>query len=107
MRGLKYTRISRRYVMAKRKFSNDYKREAVKLVLEQGLPVAEVARDLGVHETTLHGWVRKERDGILDPSSPKSQELDELKRLRKENAVLKREREILKKAAAFFARENN
>jgi len=90
--------------MSKRKFTNEFKQEAVKLVLEQGLSVCAAGRDLGVKETTLHGWVRKARDGILDPLSPKSQEVEDIKRLRKENAVLKREREILKKATAFFAK---
>lgn len=90
--------------MAKRKFSNEYKGEAVKLVLEQGLSVHRAARDLGIKDTTLHGWIAKARAGILDPNSPKLQELEELKRLRREVSVLKQEREILKKATAFFAK---
>ena len=90
--------------MTKRKFTNDYKTEAVKLVLEQGLPVSRAAQDLGIRDTTLHGWLRKARAGVLDPASPKSQELEEIKRLRRENALLKQEREILKKATAFFAK---
>lgn len=90
--------------MVKRKFTNEYKGEAVKLVLEQGLSVSRAAKDLGVKSTTLHGWIGKARAGVLDPESPKSQELEEIKRLRRENAVLKQEREILKKATAFFAK---
>jgi transposase len=90
--------------MAKRKFTNEYKAEAVKLVIEQGLSVSEAARDLGIRDTTFHGWVKKARDGVLDPHSPKSQELEELKRLRREVTVLRQEREILKKATAFFAK---
>ena len=90
--------------MAKRKFTNDYKAEAVRLVLEQGLSVHEAANDLGIKDTTLHGWLKKARDGVLDPQSAKSQELEELKRLRRENTVLKQEREVLKKATAFFAK---
>jgi transposase len=90
--------------MAKRKFTNEYKQEAVRLVQEQGLAAARVARDLGVNETTLYGWLTKARAGVLDPTSPKSQELEEIKRLRKENALLRQEREILKKATAFFAK---
>ncbi len=90
--------------MTKRKFTNEFKLEAVKLVLEQGLSVPKAARDLGVKETTLYGWITKARDGVLDPASSKSQELEELKRLRREVAVLRQEREILKKATAFFAK---
>jgi transposase len=76
----------------------------VRLVLEQGLSVHRAAADLGIKDTTLRGWIEKARLGILDPQSPKSQELEEVKRLRRENAVLKQEREILKKATAFFAK---
>ena len=90
--------------MPKKKFTNDYKVEAVKLVLEQGLKASRVAHDLGITDTTLHGWLAKARAGVLDPASPKSQELEELNRLRRENAILKQEREILKKATAFFAK---
>lgn len=92
--------------MSKRKFSNEYKQEAVKLVLEQGLKASEAARDLGIKETTLYNWVSKAKHGLLDPESPKSHELEELKRLRKELSIVKREREILVKAAAFFAKLN-
>lgn len=92
--------------MARRKFTNEFKKEAVKLVLEQGLKVSEAARDLGIPATTLQNWLRRDRDGLLDPSSPKRQELEELKRLRKENAELREERAILKKATAFFAKHS-
>ena len=90
--------------MERRKFTNEFKQEAVKLVKREGLSVSRAARDLGVKETTLYNWVKKAREGILDPESPKSQELEELKRLRKENRQLHSEREILKKATAFFAK---
>lgn len=90
--------------MTKRKFTNEYKAEAVKLVLEQGLSVVQAAKDLGLRDTTLHGWIHKARAGVLDPQSPKSQELEEIKLLRRENALLKQEREILKKATAYFAK---
>lgn len=90
--------------MKRRKFTNDYKREALRLVLEQGLKVAEAARDLGVTESTLHNWLKKERDAMLDPASPKVHEHEELKRLRKQVARLNREKEILEKATAYFAK---
>ncbi len=81
--------------------------EAVKLVLEQGLSVRRVAQDLGVKESTLQGWLNKARAGTLDPKSPKSQELEEIKRLRRELSIVKQEREILKKATAFFAKKSH
>ena len=92
--------------MKRRKFTNEFKAEAVKLVRNQGIKVAVAARDLGLSETTLHNWLKRDSEGMLDPSSPQRQEHEELKRLRKENSRLKREKEILVKATAFFAKLN-
>jgi transposase len=90
----------------KRKYDAEFKREAVRLVLEEGLRVREVERNLGITHGVLKGWVQKHRDhqdaafaGTLDPQSPEA----ELKRLRKENEQLRRERDILKKAVAIFS----
>jgi transposase len=93
--------------MKRRKFTNEFKCEAVKLVLEQGLSIAQAGRDLGIGETTLGKWIDREKKGILDPESLKSHELGELRRLRKENQQLRMEREILKKATAFFAKHGD
>ena len=90
--------------MVRRKFSREFREEAVKLVESEGVKVSEAARDLGISESTLHNWVRKSREALLDPSSAKSEELAELKRLRKEVRRLEMERDILKKATAFFAK---
>lgn len=88
----------------RRKYSREFKAEAVKLVLEQGLTRAQASRDLGVAESVLGRWVQlAERDA--QPGAITAEEREELKRLRKENKVLRTEREILKKAAAFFAKE--
>jgi transposase len=79
---------------------------AVRLVFESGRPIAHVARDLGVHEEALRTWVRQaradrgERRDLLT-----SEEREELKRLRKENAELRRANAILKDASVSFARE--
>jgi len=74
------------------------------LVLEQGLSRAQASRDLGVAESVLGRWVQvAERDNR--PGALTAEEREELKRLRKENKVLRTEREILKRAAAFFAKE--
>jgi transposase len=91
--------------MGKRTFSTEYREEAVKLVLESGRPIAAVARDLGINEGTLGNWVNKYRS-----EHPVSEELNisdraRLKELEKENRDLRLERDFLKKAAAFFAKE--
>jgi transposase len=88
-----------------RKFSPEYRDEAVKMVLETGRPIAEVARDLGINESTLGNWVTQYRR-----DHPVSEELSvsdraRLKELEKENRELRMERDFLKKAAAFFAKE--
>ena len=91
--------------MGKRTFSAEYREEAVKLVLESSRPIAAVARDLGINEGTLGNWVNKYRS-----EHPASEELNiseraRLKELEKENRELRMERDFLKKAAAFFAKE--
>ncbi len=94
----------------KRKYySKQFKIDAVKLVTEQGYNVSEAARNLGIHHTSLRHWKKQfETDG--NQSFPGkgyiSPEKEELYRLRKENKRLRMEREILKKAAAFFANES-
>lgn len=94
--------------MQRRKFSREYKLEAVKLVRERGVSVAQAARDLDVHENVLRKWVK---DYGSDPAQAfpghgqmKPEQL-EIARLRKEVAKLKAERDILKKAAAYFAKD--
>lgn len=87
----------------KRKFSEEYKAEAVRLVVEQGLTAAQAARDLGLGQSTLDNWVRAKR-AEQQPEALTAEERAELKRLRKEVAVLKLERDILKKATAYFAK---
>lgn len=88
-----------------RKFTPEYRHEAVKLVLESARPIAEVARELGINEGTLGNWVNTYRR-----EHPLSEELDlpersRLRALERENRDLRMQAEFLKKAAAFFARE--
>ena len=84
----------------------EFRREAVRLALTSGRTRREIANDLGIGLSTLTRWVSQERDA--DAPSEVSVNLHaELKRLRRENAVLKQERDILKKAAAFFAKEGS
>ena len=91
--------------MARRKFTREFKISAVKLVNEQGYSIPEAARSLGVDPNCVRGWVEKfSSETGLAPSGEGAMAV-ELRRLRKENARLLMEREILKKAAAFFAKE--
>jgi len=87
----------------RRKYTREFKEEAVKLVTAQGYRVAEAARNLGVDVNTLGRWKRDMDCGTGPVGSADLQ--SELARLRKENKRLLMEREILKKAAAFFAKE--
>ena len=93
----------------RRQFSREFKFEAVRLVKERGVSVAQAARDLDVHENVLRKWVRElvsdpqqafPGKGVMKP------EQAEIENLRKEVAKLRIERDILKKAAAYFARES-
>ena len=92
----------------RRKFTPEFKDEAVRLVLDTGKPIAVVARDIGVVEGTLGNWVNLWRIEHADEESALSvSERAELAQLRRDNQTLRMEREFLKKAAAFFATEQN
>ena len=88
----------------RKKYTAEFKAEAVKLVKAQGLSIAQVALDLGVGQSTLDKWVREARIRASDPNALSETELAELKRLRKENHLLKIERDLLKKTAIYFAK---
>ncbi len=92
----------------RRTFSREFKLAAVKKVVEQGLSCGEVARDLNVRDNLIRNWRKAfEADGTLQAEVNQSPSVEaELKRLREENRQLKMERDILKKATAFFAKEN-
>lgn len=91
----------------RRSFSRDFKLEAVKLVKEGGLGVGRAAKDLGICETSLRRWVKQyEIDQGTGPTGAlTTTEKEELRRLRREVRTLRMEREVLKKATAFFAKE--
>ena len=94
---------------SRRRFTQEFKDDATSLVVEQGYSCAEVGRRLGVSENNVNRWVRQHRDKYESASTDgltRDQLEAELKRLRKENKRLEMEREILKKAAAFFANES-
>jgi transposase len=90
----------------RRRFDGDFKAQAVRLVLDEGKTVGAAARDLDLTETALREWVKRARaDRTLGRTGLTSAEREELAQLRKENRQLRLEREILKNAAAFFAKE--
>ena len=94
--------------MERRKFGREFKVEAVRLVRERGVSVAQAARDLDVHETVLHRWIKQlsaDPQHAFPGRGQMKPEQAEIDRLRKEVARLRAERDILKKAAAFFARD--
>ena len=90
-------------------YSREYKLEAVRLIRERGVSMAQVARDLGVHLNTIRVWLRAVEDDGEDAFPGKGRlkpEVAEIERLRREVVRLKAERDILKKAAAYFAKDH-
>ena len=91
----------------RRKFSDEFKRDAVEIVNSSDKSIAQVARELGIYDSTLGSWVKQDeinrgvRDGVT------TSEREEVTELRRENARLRMERELLKRAVAFWVRESN
>jgi transposase len=88
----------------RRKFDQDFKDGAVDIVLTTGRPIAEIARELDVHEGTLGNWVDKRRKAQT-PGALREDERTELVRLRKENAELRMQRDVLKKSVVLWVDE--
>ena len=91
----------------RRMFSAGFKRDAVEIVRVSGKPIAEVARELGINDTTLGNWVNQDRVDRGEREGLSSDERQELAELRRENAHLRMERELLKRAVAFWVKESN
>jgi transposase len=91
---------------ARRDFTEDFRREAVRLTQTSGRTIGQIADDLGIGRSTLTRWKSKYREAEL-LSGPHDDVEKELARLRKENELLRQERDLLKKATAFFARETS
>jgi transposase len=90
------------------KYDKSFKEEAIRLAITSNQPISKTAYDLGIKESTLYNWVSYAKDKsptIPDENGNPANLIEELNRLRKENVRLKEEREILKKATAFFAKE--
>lgn len=91
----------------RRTFTDEFKQGAVALVLDERKGVAETARNLDVSESVLRGWIKQaEADRSGGKTGLTTEERAELASLRRENKILRMERDILKKAAAFFAKES-
>jgi len=89
---------------ARRSFGREYKLEAVRMVVDGGRPLSQVARDLGVRPDLLRHWKQTlEQAGAVVRPPPKNQD-EEIRRLQREVAVLRQERDFLKKATAYFAK---
>jgi transposase len=86
-----------------KKFDDEFKANAVKLVREEKLKIGDVASDLGIGVSTLKVWLSKHDHGRLIKTEKQAREEEEIRRLRKENRILRQEREILKKAMGIFS----
>jgi transposase len=93
--------------MARRKFTREFKLSAIKLVSEQGYTILEAAKSLGVDQGSIRGWLKKFGGEAGAAATGEAALQAELRRLREENKRLLMEREILKKATAFFAKHQN
>ena len=96
-----------------RRFTKEFEEEAVRLVETSGRTQQAIAKDLGIGLSTLRRWLNRRREARIDApvaiggNAPAEDMASELKRLRRENEILREERDILKRATAFFAREGN
>lgn len=86
-------------------YGPEFRAEAVQLLRDSGKPRSVIARDLGVSNESLRHWIKQQEIDRGEREGISTDEREELKRLRRENRILREEREILKKAAAFFAME--
>ena len=91
---------------SRRKFTDEFKRDAVALVIDEDRTVVDVAGSLGVGEGTLGNWVRQARIDRGERAGVSTSEREELVKLRRENAELRMERDLLKRATAFWVKES-
>ena len=95
--------------MKKRVYSKEFKQEAVKLVLEQGLNIPQASAELGVSKSAMHNWVlavKNKKEEAFPGSGHMNAEEQKIRNLEKKVRLLEMERDILKKATAFFAKES-
>ena len=91
----------------RRGFTKEFKRDAVELVCSTGRPIAVVARELGIYDSTLGNWVRQDRIDRGEREGLTSDERAQLRELQAENARLRMERDLLKRTVAFWVKETS
>jgi transposase len=91
----------------RRQFTPEFKRDAVELVHTTGRPIAEIARELGIYDSTLGNWVRQDRIDRGEQEGLTSDEHSRLRDLERENAKLRMERDLLKRTVAFWVKETS
>ena len=91
----------------RRMFSDEFKRDAVEIVRSSDRSIAEVARELGIYDSSLGSWVRQDQVNRGEREGVSSNDKDRLLELERENARLRMERELLKRAVAFWVKESN
>ena len=89
----------------RKRYDREFREGAVRIVEETGRPVAQVARDLGVNEGTLGNWVARAREARAGTDGLSRDDIEELKRLRAENAELRMERDVLKRSVVLWVKE--
>lgn len=87
-------------------YPSEFKESAVKLAIESGRPVSQTAKELGIPVNTLHTWIGKYSKPMESQMIMNTHHFDEIKQLKKELARVTQERDLLKKAAAYFAKES-
>jgi transposase len=92
---------------SRRKFSEEFKRDAVELVRATGRPIAEIAKELGVYDSTLGNWVKQDRIDRGEREGLTSEDKARLRQLEAENARLRMERDLLKRTVAFWVKETS
>jgi transposase len=91
----------------RRQFTEEFKRDAVELVRSTGRPIAQIAQELGIYDSTLGNWVRQDRIDRGDQDGLTSDEHARLRELERENARLRMERDLLKRTVAFWVKETS
>jgi transposase-like protein len=91
----------------RRRFTDEFKRDAAALVIDTGRPIAQVARELGVYESSLGRWVAQEHDRRGETDELSTAERERLRELEREVADLRMERDLLKRSVAFWVRETS
>jgi transposase len=89
----------------RRKYDPEFREGAARIVRETGKPIADVARDLGVHPGTLGRWVSQDRLARGEKIDPTKVDLDYVRRLERENAELRMERDVLKRSVVLWVKE--